>query len=281
MKPSFFAPLALTISVASLGCAGAQDAEQKQITEMEGQIAKLTDERDRYEKRVDELEIEGAARKPVGEPKAPDAMSTPKLRVVELSPDEELADSPHGGAETVDDPGDGTPPAVIRLTGDGSSSRRRGARDDDQIRYADNGAPAGSDRPSALDPEAKHTYDSALAMVSAKKYNQALDAFASFLVKWPDHPLAENALYWRGESYYALGDFARAEEQFEGVVSRFPTGNKSPDALLKAGLSAQQLGKTEIAKSWFSKLQREYPQSDAARKVPRTPDVTEKRGEGQ
>ena len=74
---------------------------------------------------------------------------------------------------------------------------------------------------------------------------------------------------------------ARAEEQFEGVVSRFPTGNKSPDALLKAGLSAQQLGKTEIAKSWFSKLQREYPQSEAARKVPRTPDVTEKRGEGQ
>ncbi len=248
---------------------------------MEQQIAKLTSERDRYEKRVDQLEIEGAERKPLGEPKGGDATLTPKLRVVELSPDEELADSPHGGAETVDDPGDGTPPAVIRLTGDGSSARRRGAHDDDSIRYADNGSPAGNDRLSAADPEAKRTYDAALGMISAKKYNQALDAFASFLVKWPDHPLAENALYWRGESYFALGDFARAEEQFEGVVSRFPTGNKSPDALLKAGLCAKQLGKNEIAKSWFDKLAREYPRSDAARKIPRSPDVTEKRGEGQ
>jgi len=281
MKPSLSVALALTISVASFGCAEAQNAEQSQITEMEGQIAKLTSERDRYEKRVDQLEIENAGRKPLGEPKGPDSMSTPKLRVVELSPEEELADSPHGGAETVDDPGDGTPPAVIRLTGDGSSARHRGARDDDQIRYADNGSPAGNDRPSALDPEAKRTYDAALAMIGAKKYNQALDTFASFLVKWPDHPLAENALYWRGESYYALGDFARAEEQFEGVVSRFPTGNKSPDALLKAGLCAKQLGKNEIAKSWFDKLAREYPRSDAARKIPRSTDVTEKRGEGQ
>jgi tol-pal system protein YbgF len=121
---------------------------------------------------------------------------------------------------------------------------------------------------SGLDPEAKRAYDAALALVNAKKYAEALEAFAGFLVKWPDHPYADNAMYWRGESYYAQGDYARAAAEFEGLVSRFPVGNKVADALLKAGMCHQKLGNAAKAKTFFDRLAREFSRSEAARRIP-------------
>ena len=98
-----------------------------------------------------------------------------------------------------------------------------------------------------MSPEAKRSYESALALVRSKQYDKALDALTAFLVRYPDHPFAENATYWRGECFYAKGEYARAAEQFEGVMARFPYGNKAADALLKLGLSQQRLGSQELA----------------------------------
>jgi tol-pal system protein YbgF len=106
-----------------------------------------------------------------------------------------------------------------------------------------------------------------------KKYPAALDAFASFLMHWPDHPNADNAMYWRGECYFAEGDWAHAAEQFDGVMARFPNGNKAPDALLKLGMSKQHLGDGAGAKAAFAQLRKDYPRSDAARRVPRAADA--------
>ena len=139
------------------------------------------------------------------------------------------------------------------------------------------GAPSGakrgrpgsrSDAP-ALSPEAKHAYEAALTLVRSKQYDKALDALASFLVRYPDHPYVENASYWRGECFYAKGDYPRAAEQFEGVVARFPYGNKAPDAMLKLGLCQQRTGATEQAQKTFGELRERYPKSDAARQIPR------------
>jgi tol-pal system protein YbgF len=122
--------------------------------------------------------------------------------------------------------------------------------------------------PSALDPNAKAAYDSALALVNARDYDHALDAFAAFLVKWPDHPNADNAMYWRGECYYAKGELARAAEEFDGAIKRFPMGNKVPDCLLKLGLCEQKLGNKAKALAYFDRLAREYPTSDARKRIP-------------
>ena len=129
-------------------------------------------------------------------------------------------------------------------------------------------APTPSTGTGRLDPAASGAYDAAMSLVNAKQYDKALDAFAAFLVRWPDHPYANNAMYWRGECYFARGDYRRAAEQFEGVVARFPAGNKAPDALLKLGMSQQRLGDPVKAKESFDRLTELYPQSDAARRIP-------------
>jgi TolA-binding protein len=77
-------------------------------------------------------------------------------------------------------------------------------------------------------------------------------------------------MYWRGECFYATNAFARAVDQFEGLVARFPQGNKAADALLKLGLAQDKVGMKEQAQKTFAELKDRYPKSDAARQVPST-----------
>jgi tol-pal system protein YbgF len=176
-----------------------------------------------------------------------------------------------------DDPNDTTPRPVIRIVG--VRPARRGVPGIDHIDEVlpdepANGGQAGppiranAPPPSALSPEARRAYDAALSLVNAHQYDQALDAFAAFLVRWPDHPNADNAMYWRGECYYAKGEYARAAEEFEGATLRFPLGNKVPDCLLKLGLCQQKLGNQEKAKTYFDRLSHDFPRSEAARRIP-------------
>jgi tol-pal system protein YbgF len=167
-------------------------------------------------------------------------------------------------ADEVADTEDPTPRPNLRVFG--SARSVRGTWREDQVEQTmpdDAARPAGS-----LDPAAAPAYDAAMALVNAKQYDRALDAFAAFLVRWPEHPYANNAMYWRGECYFAKGEYARAADQFEGVVARFPAGSKAPDALLKLGMSRQKLGESVRAKESFDRLTQLYPQSDAARRIP-------------
>ena len=123
-------------------------------------------------------------------------------------------------------------------------------------------------RADAYDEDAKHSYDAALSLVTAKHYPEARDALAGFLVKWPDHPMADNAMYWRGECYFAQGEYTNAAKEFEGLLARFPAGNKAPDALLKLGLSQRHLGNNDAARQHFDRLRREFPGSAAAHHIP-------------
>jgi tol-pal system protein YbgF len=167
-------------------------------------------------------------------------------------------------ADDAPDTEDPTPRPNIRVFG--SARTIRGSWREDQV---DQTSPDEPSRPAgSLDPAAAPAYDAAMALFNARQYDRALDAFAAFLVRWPDHPYANNAMFWRGECYFAKGDYSRAADQFEGVTARFPAGSKVPDALLKLGMSRQKLGEPVKAKEAFDRLTQLFPQSDAARRIP-------------
>jgi TolA-binding protein len=75
-------------------------------------------------------------------------------------------------------------------------------------------------------------------------------------------------MYWRGECYFAKGDYTHAAEQFEGVLRRFPAGDKAPDALLRLGMAHDKLGHAAKAKECFDRLAQQFPDSEAARRIP-------------
>jgi tol-pal system protein YbgF len=262
------------------GCAH-DAAEERQLADLS---RGLDHDQKVIDREVPRIESDTRARQPPMDDSAPNKRDGRGVMSLDVGRD------PTGGAgEAGDDPNDTTPRPVIRVVG--VRRTQRGGRTLDQIEETlpedgvGRGDPAtsltdpagplagGSNRtraaqPAALDADAKRSYDLALALVKAHQFDEAIEAFAAFLVRWPDHPNADNAMYWRGESYYAKGEFARAAEEFEGTTLRFPLGNKVPDSLLKLGLCQMKLGNRSKAKIYLDRLVHDFPRSEAARLVP-------------
>lgn len=267
-----------------LGCARGEAAEERQMNQLREELARVQSERDQAEQRAAtaELRTDEKAPPPANTSlyfAASDAGPTPRLRVIRLGPEEPAKEAAAPEPSAPEPKQNGRRP-VIRVVGERRPGHR-GATSREQVDDVADDGPGpqlgeGPEAPvsSATNPEAKRAYESALALVRAKDYVRALDAFAGFLVHYPDHPYADNAFYWRGECFFAQGDFPRAAEQFEGLLARFPLGNKVSDALLKLGVVYQKLGNEAKAKSYFDRLQREFPRSEAARRVPRVSEAS-------
>jgi tol-pal system protein YbgF len=246
------------LCAAVAGCA--RDAEERQLDEMMSTIDEVQKDRDKAEADMMASSVADTHLAEASERKPASALPPPAVLPIgnggELAPEE-------GEAADTEDP---TPRPTIHVVGTPRIGRN-GWRDDQVEESNVDDAPPPL-RSSALDPSAKPAYEAALALVGARQYDRALDALAAFLVKYPDHPYADNAMYWRGECYFAKGDYLHAAEQFEGTVTRFPAGNKAPDALLKLGMSHQKLGNPTKAKECFDRLAQIYPQSEAVRHIP-------------
>ena len=91
--------------------------------------------------------------------------------------------------------------------------------------------------------------------------------FSDFVEKFPDHELADNALYWLGECSYTTGDYETAANIFKRLVQTYPKGQKVPDALLKTGYSYMLIDDLSQANHYFRQVIIRYPFSPAADKA--------------
>lgn len=107
-------------------------------------------------------------------------------------------------------------------------------------------------------------YDRGYALYHQGRYLDAESTFDRFLSEYGGTELADNARYWIGEARYARGDLEGALESFREAVERDPSGNKVPDALLKAGQVLDDLGDADAAREMYRELLRRFPESDAA-----------------
>ncbi len=141
----------------------------------------------------------------------------------------------------------GTRPGVVALKG-GSGSVKHASRSD-------------------LIGSVEELYQRGLDANYAAEYERSREIFAVILEKYPKHNLADNALYWSGETYFSAREYKKAIKKFTEVVKRYPKENKTPDALLKAGFSFIELEKPENAKKILEKVISLYPNSEAAGKA--------------
>lgn len=254
------------LGLAAFGCAHSDTIADRRAIDLRETIDEVQAEQDRNGRHVGFIETMAADERVTSAPSRPAAPPLAVRHTVQIGD----VDNPRES----DDPNDPNARPEIRLQGPGSAARPvrgKSVRGHGEVRIdpsVDDAASSDGVRSSALDPEAKQAYESALALVNSKQYDRAIEALAAFLVRWPDHPYAENALYWRGESYYARGEYLRAAEQFEAVLARFGGGSKAADALLKLGMSHDRLGATDRAKETWERLRRDYPRSDATKKIP-------------
>ncbi|ALR06434.1 tol-pal system protein YbgF [Xylella fastidiosa] len=113
--------------------------------------------------------------------------------------------------------------------------------------------------------EERIAYNVAFDALKNSKYADAAELFLSFLQLYPNGVYAPNALYWLGESYYAMHDFVSAEAQFRSLLSRYPTHDKASGSLLKEALCQANQGKNDDAQHSLEQVLSQYPGTDAAR----------------
>lgn len=115
------------------------------------------------------------------------------------------------------------------------------------------------------DRDAKALYSHSYEHLKARRYENAVTGFTEFVERFPNHSYADNAVYWMGECYYARGLWLRALNLFQQVISSYPLGNKSPDAMLKLGLCHHQLRNYSQARDVLTQLTQIYTDNPVAK----------------
>jgi tol-pal system protein YbgF len=129
---------------------------------------------------------------------------------------------------------------------------------------ADNG---GGGAPAATTPSSveQAVYSQAFDALKAGSYSVAITGFKDFLGTYPTSPLAENAQYWLGETYYVNRDYEAAAGAFRTVMRKWPDSRKAPDALLKLGYTQSEQKQYAAARATLQEVTRKYPGTDAAK----------------
>ena len=129
-------------------------------------------------------------------------------------------------------------------------------------------AASGDERSVPADPGSR--YEQAYRLYRAGDLARAIARFEELLSDHPTSDLADNALFWLGESHYKLGDRELAAVTFDRVAREYPDGNKVPDALYRQGIALMEIGERKgeraaydaAAAEVFRRIVSEHPDSD-------------------
>lgn len=108
-------------------------------------------------------------------------------------------------------------------------------------------------------------YALAVKKLDAGETGRARELFSDFLARFRTDPLAANAQFWLGETYYVERRFKDAIVEFQRVLKDWKASEKVPDALLKIGLSFQSTGDCGKARLFFDEITASHRGTEAAR----------------
>jgi tol-pal system protein YbgF len=122
-----------------------------------------------------------------------------------------------------------------------------------------------STRPAAVrTADVAEAYRRALTLYAQNKYSDARALFQQVFDGDPTGQLADNALFWIGETYFAARDYPNAMRFYERVTKDFATENKAPDAMFKLGVTFEKTGDLGMARKTFEECIQKYPYSTPA-----------------
>ncbi len=110
------------------------------------------------------------------------------------------------------------------------------------------------------------TYQEALRQYSMRNYDRSIELFTALRNGYPQHKLASNCIYWVGENYFGKGNYTAAIEAFENVFD-YQFSYKKDDATLMLGRSYHKLGQYDRARNYFQQLISQYPNSEYVSKA--------------
>jgi len=116
-----------------------------------------------------------------------------------------------------------------------------------------------------ITPQEQKDYDTAFSLMKQGQYDRAAKGFRDFLANYPQSSLRDNARYWLGEAYYVKRDFRKAVAEFTRLMSDQPGNPRAPDVMLKIGYSHYELGEWARARDNLNQVIARYPGQPAAK----------------
>lgn len=107
-------------------------------------------------------------------------------------------------------------------------------------------------------------YRNAIVLFGQNKLAEARRAFQEVYEADEQGDLADNALFWIGETYFAAKDYVNATRFYMRVTSDYADQNKAPDALFKTALAQERTGDLALARRTLQQVIDRYPYSSAA-----------------
>jgi tol-pal system protein YbgF len=116
--------------------------------------------------------------------------------------------------------------------------------------------------PPPSPPAVANSYDQGMSLFKQKKYRDAYNSFAEYLVKNPSGSKAVDARYYGAESLYGDKDYELAILEYQKVIVEHSKHELAPRALYRQGLSFEKIGDPETARIVYNKLVDTYPKSE-------------------
>ena len=229
------------------------------VSALETQIGALTAELEQINQRLNALNAAPAAQAPL--PLAPSSPPPDRQGDARPPPDQAMA----AMAASAGDAGD---------SNDTSKPRWYGPRPgEDQTSALPPWAPQPLSPPTASDgqpqrlmaalpgDDAHSLNEKGHGALTQNDYAGAEVAFRQLIESYPKDPLATDAQYWIGESFYRRGQYKAAADAFLKGYKKYKSGDKAPETLLKLGMSLAALGQKDAACSTFGELKTEFPKA--------------------
>ena len=116
-------------------------------------------------------------------------------------------------------------------------------------------------------PGERAAYEEALSAFQNNQLKKADTDLNAFIRKYPSSPYLPLALFWSGNTKYALKDYNGSINQLQTLITRFPGHQRVPAAMLTLGNANLESGKKAVAKKVLSDLITKYPDSEAAKEA--------------
>ncbi len=113
---------------------------------------------------------------------------------------------------------------------------------------------AGDGSPAELQVLEQQAYQQAFDLLKVPQYNEAIDAYGTFLQLFPAGEYADNARYWIGEAYYVTRVFDKALIEFNQLLELHPTSSKRADTTLKIGYIYYEQKRWEEARQLLTEV---------------------------
>ena len=107
-------------------------------------------------------------------------------------------------------------------------------------------------------------YRQAIILFGRGKHAEARRAFQAVYDSDNSGDLADNALFWIGETYFAAKDYTNAVRYYMRVVNDYSSQNKAPDALFKTAMVQTRTGDLALARRTLQQVIDRYPYSSSA-----------------